>query len=72
MIQKIARPIRVLSFRGGQRYFYNEANAYIPIRPLKEGQNVLFTIGPPTKLPIIAPLLAYTPLICFGLEGFTS
>ena len=45
----------------------NKANAYIPIRPLREQRNQLFALNQSSNLPFFVKLMTLTPLFAFGL-----
>ena len=57
---------------GGSQFKFSEANSYVPIRPLKDQRNLLFTVGQPQSLPFFIRLLASTPALGFTLEGLIN
>ena len=57
--------------RGGI-YTFSTSNAYIPVRPLKEDNNVLFDTGRPIRINFFQRLIAFTPFLAFGLEGLIN
>lgn len=47
-------------------------DTYIPIRPLKDDKNLLFTIGMPSNISFSAKVLIFTPFLATSLDGFIN
>lgn len=47
-------------------------DTYIPVRPLKEDRNLLFSSRPPSGLSFSGKVLIYTPFMAVALDGFIN
>lgn len=54
--------------------FFSEGkeDTYIPVRPLKEDRNLLFSSRPPSGLSLSGKVLIYTPFMAVALDGFIN
>ena len=66
MLVRIIRRVLKPSFS------FSSGDEYIPVRPLREQSNVLFSLSKVIYLPMIERLFISTPFIAFVLEGLIN
>ncbi len=65
-IFKSARTASLLNFSTAK------PETYIPLRPLKDDRNLLFSVGAPSSVSLSGKILIYTPFLATALDGFIN
>ena len=67
IIRNISKRLIVNLGRNAIGYQFSTGNSYIPVRPLKEGWNILFDVGRPNPISFFKKFVMFSPFMAFVL-----